>query len=1331
MDTPTTPRRSDKELDGFVQALNSKWCLSLPARNSPSPKTDPQTDEKCFRYIRLLFFKDRLALDRVVQKFENDAENFAPLNGWVRKPNQDQDTPPKSSVASRDTFPKKADIPWSNHIYLTQRLLEVLQPEAETVRARLRSTPETIASRVYTTTMATTIRDGPATPGQADRGTILYQRKEPRSRGVTVATKQVKIDHYFSPTHSHNRRHSVGGDDRNGKRKSHLGERQGHDSENEEYFTPRESPPSPPSPQSPSEAYESRRRIKTRRIGVRPSFGETHDWAPVHVPPSPPEEVRETPISPILSRKRSSLDLAVTRHQKSPRPRPDERSHGPRKMNTHVTLESPSMPLCQLGDPEVPLFPPVPSADTSFRTNASTSFSTSIFSYAPSDGEVATSANTSFMSGFGDTSELPHGPTATDTSHNGGSGMALGAGDRTASFTEALNAFNRTEVSSTARGLEDRLFKYSPFGKSQSDPPSIVILKQCGIPMSELATNIPSVIGGYNDMWTWFQQVLQPRGKNLPERGNDKAWELADKKDFLEGVVNWLVKGNHEFLGREWKAFYLKMNKGKAKLGAEKDPTSKWSVYFFAVDGCDFVEGTNPPAKGEPVEIHSRMSLREMLEWYMPFEPNKDITCCKSFARLAFGSTLVFRPEEVIRIKDTFSNAGEGKVMNDGCARISRPAACAIAEKLCLDGSTPSVFQGRIAGAKGLWMVDPSRSPRSNTHGDRGYWIEITDSQWKFEGHPTDLHLPDDDRITFEVNAWSKPLRAASLNFQLLPILECQGVPRQIIEKYSRDDLESKVSGLMESLEDPVAFRKWIHDNGDSIEERVKNQGVQFQGGVPLSTSERISWFLESGFNVGGCAYLRELARSEVKKYCDSLKNKVHFEVGQSTYAYCVADPLGVLEEGEVHFGFSTTFKDPRSGFQDTLLHDIDVLVARLPALLPSDVQKVWVCWDSEFVADFKNAPLPEAKPLSEQLEYYGIKQDMLKLTSLPSNPDERTFQFIRHGFRVNLEESLLGICTNFHEKFCYHHGSIESPEAIALAVLLGLLVDREKQGYVFTDEEWQRFRSKISRPMLPRPAYREGDKSRQTEHIIDRVLFRVAYPIIEKVLEDFQGRFGDNPLWDSDLAKLWKQEGDAAGRDVRITDQEDGAARRDGRVLDQEDEAAGRNVKVRKVLSQLARDVDAVWDYWVARSKEDSDFPARVWQAHDRFQRILPMEVDHPLVDRWREDAMRNANSHWRLLRASAAYYRHHKGNLVWWLAGKELGQLKALASCEFHMVVKPIHASYIPDKSYVRRVRMSRVQGMDAEAESVMGDEEIEGETDDFGSSVFGYDDWLDEAL
>lgn len=55
-----------------------------------------------------------------------------------------------------------------------------------------------------------------------------------------------------------------------------------------------------------------------------------------------------------------------------------------------------------------------------------------------------------------------------------------------------------------------------------------------------------------------------------------------------------------------------------------------------------------------------------------------------------------------------------------------------------------------------------------------------------------------------------------------------------------------------------------------------------------------------------------------------------------------IADPLAILEENEIHLGFSNSFRDAKSKFDETMLHDMDVLVARLPAHLPSDIQKVY-----------------------------------------------------------------------------------------------------------------------------------------------------------------------------------------------------------------------------------------------------------------------------------------------------------------------------------------------------------------------------------------------------
>lgn len=183
--------------------------------------------------------------------------------------------------------------------------------------------------------------------------------------------------------------------------------------------------------------------------------------------------------------------------------------------------------------------------------------------------------------------------------------------------------------------------------------------------------------------------------------------------------------------------------------------------------------------------------------------------------------------------------------MNDGCARMSRAAARAIAEKLGIDSHVPSAFQGRIGGAKGLWMVDveePLYLPLSSGH---DFWIEISESQEKFEPHPVDLIAPDPDRVTFEVVFWSKPLRSAALNFQLIPILEDRGVPRSGLARLLREDLTFQIAQQKGSMEDPITFRKWNYDMESATNERAKAEGVKSLGSLPELSSERINWLLD------------------------------------------------------------------------------------------------------------------------------------------------------------------------------------------------------------------------------------------------------------------------------------------------------------------------------------------------------------------------------------------------------------------------------------------------------------------------------------------------------
>ncbi|KAL8793338.1 MAG: hypothetical protein Q9195_004115 [Heterodermia aff. obscurata] len=342
-------------------------------------------------------------------------------------------------------------------------------------------------------------------------------------------------------------------------------------------------------------------------------------------------------------------------------------------------------------------------------------------------------------------------------------------------------------------------------------------------------------------------------------------------------LLKWLVGTEHGFLGRKWRAFYPKPDSKKKKTTFKSQKSSKpgFRVFFFAEDGSDFsmgATGEHDPRKA----YHQPMTISGMIEWFMPAKENLDENWLKLFSRLALGvsstkPTIQFQPTQIIRCDDAFAHDPQPrrlnlqrsdekkrhmnpspdvispdklKVMNDGCARISRAAARDITEALGLD-TVPSAFQGRIGGAKGMWMLDPlDESLPNNLRGNR-YWIEITDSQLKFEGHPIDNLFPDRERVTFEVQAYSRKLSTASLNFQLMPILEDRGVPYEVFERLLEEDLTAKVGELEVAMDSALALRKWNQDNNSTVEERLSNKGIDMLGGLPDSLAEKINWFVE------------------------------------------------------------------------------------------------------------------------------------------------------------------------------------------------------------------------------------------------------------------------------------------------------------------------------------------------------------------------------------------------------------------------------------------------------------------------------------------------------
>ncbi|MCJ1262320.1 hypothetical protein MMC22_002190 [Lobaria immixta] len=795
-----------------------------------------------------------------------------------------------------------------------------------------------------------------------------------------------------------------------------------------------------------------------------------------------------------------------------------------------------------------------------------------------------------------------------------------------------------------------------------------------------------------------------------------------------ESIIKRLVDTEFCFLGRLWRAFYLKPDRKKPR-GRKQNSSNetKFRIYFFAQDGHGF---GNQPLTGEADprrNFHSPMSIANLIDWFMPAEQNRNQNCLKFFTRLALGlsnttPTVEFYPHEIIWTHDAHADnpevrrvnpkpeAGkspkdsksESPIMNDGCARISKAAALAITDMLRLDQS-PYVFQGRIAGAKGVWMVDIL--DESVPGCTRDFWIEVTPSQLKFKGHKMDNYYADADRMTFEVHSYSKKLSATNLKFPLMPILANRGVPEEVFSRLLKEDLTDKVDVLRVAMDGGLALGKWNQDTNPVTGERAFCKEIKMQGGVPDSTPERIHWFIEHGFEPKHCRELKDVLFKAILEYCLRLENKMNIGIGKSTSALMIADPLAILEPNDIQLCFSSTFRDPKSRWEDFMLNDIDVLVARLPASLPSDIQKVravfklelrrytdvvifsskgscslahklsggdydgdraWICWEPSIVDPFQNASVPEP-PSSED---YGIEKDEVKVSDLLPLPDF-TSAFLLHAFSFNLQPDLLGLCTMYHESLCYSGTAIDDPKAVCIGALLGQLVDRAKAGIIFDEDKWTKLLKKLGLPTWhPKPAYKNKEKARPRDHLIDNLVFRDAKGVREKALGEFNRHFAQVASWDEDLVRIYNSETELAKNDKVLAN-----------VLDD------LKAKLNKITDYWMRNVRVIDDdeFQYTRKPNSPPFPAVVERCRADFLSIKPCSapgVDNfHVVERWNRESGSGSfgAKYWSWLKASV-FFQHrdnHRRRLVWYVAGVELAEMKAMArgTGTYRVVKREVH--------------------------------------------------------
>lgn len=744
-----------------------------------------------------------------------------------------------------------------------------------------------------------------------------------------------------------------------------------------------------------------------------------------------------------------------------------------------------------------------------------------------------------------------------------------------------------------------------------------------------------------------------------------------------ESIASWLTQNVHRCMGRTWRPFFIEEVKSKRKTKSEP----RFKVEFFAIDGEDFDHSYRLPPSIAPLrqesESRTPMTVEALMDWHMPAEANMEQSDCKLFQRISIGlsktfATAVLRPRQVLHLRDKPGQT----VMNDGCALMSRGLAKEICDSLGISGNMPSCFQGRIAGAKGLWMVDRHRSHLSAADDD--VWIQISDSQLKIKPHPESWQEPiDEEKLTFEVVKWSKPLHSVELNVQLLGILENGGSVKEYIAELTREGIDALYRDFAEVLQSNsnILCRSLIQKlrPADDSSGLMAHKVRQLEQWV-ASDIEGIVRFTEVGFAPQSFYPLRKRLGRCLRFLLEQYVDELHIEVPLSTYAFCIADPYGVLKSDEVHFGFSNNWQGGGFAFEDNLLDGMDVLVGRLPAHLPSDIQRrravwkpelrhfkdvivfstqghmplahmlsggdydgdtPWVCWDQKIVQSFRNSDLPEQE-LSYPAEHFGLTKHSVPMSEIQS-PDE----FWQRVFTFNLTLSKLGRCTVEHEKVSYDE-SINSQKAKELASLLGHLVDGRKGGVHLSEQAWQQYRKRISPRARELPAYRNPGRRCKTSNIIDYLKFQVAWRQRDSVLRHLERQFPEAAIMrdlDEDLIRPWNE----------------------ARQLARQDKAEGGNLQA--ILDNTLREFKNLKQQWSSSFRGENDtrreFNPQAREAAERAKAISPPVAklgDHPLLHTWQHD-----HGAWMRVLASCAYTEYPAASFVIHAFGEILCQIKA----------------------------------------------------------------------
>ncbi|KAJ9135707.1 hypothetical protein P3X46_032859 [Hevea brasiliensis] len=298
------------------------------------------------------------------------------------------------------------------------------------------------------------------------------------------------------------------------------------------------------------------------------------------------------------------------------------------------------------------------------------------------------------------------------------------------------------------------------------------------------------------------------------------------------------------------------------------------------------------------------LTAEDIRKWMGDFREIKNVA--KYAARLgqSFSSSRetfnVYRHEIEIIPDIEVNSDGVSYVFSDGIGKISSELAHSIAQKLGFRNYTPSAFQIRYGGYKGVVAVDPT-SPKK---------LSLRKSMSKYKSNNTSL----------DVLGWSK-YQACFLNREVITLLSTLGVKDRVFEKKQKE----AVAQLDAILTDPLKAQGTLEMMAP--EENTNILKEMFLCGYKPSTEPFLSMMLQT---------------FRAAKLFD-LRTKTRIFLPKGRVMMGCLDETGTLKYGQVFVQYSCAgnrqFFSCNETDQHSLIFQGKVIVAKNPCLHPGDVR--------------------------------------------------------------------------------------------------------------------------------------------------------------------------------------------------------------------------------------------------------------------------------------------------------------------------------------------------------------------------------------------------------